>query len=180
MSTTTIAIIALGVVVVLGLIIWAVRSEQRTRALRERFGPEYEHTVHEIGGRRRAEAELDRRQRRVEQLAIRPLPPGDRSHFADEWAHQQARFVDDPVGAVSAADRLVQEVMSRRGYPIARDFETRAADISVDHPHVVENYRNAHDIAQRVERGQAGTEDLRKAMIHYRALFEELLEQRVA
>jgi len=180
MNTMTIAMIVVGAIVVLGLILWAVRRERRSHTLHDRFGPEYEHEVRERGNRSRAEAELDRRIRRVDRLSIRPLPESERSRFATLWNQQQARFVDDPRGAVGEADHLVEEVMMRRGYPVAGDFDQKAADVSVDHPQVVENYRTAHRIAQRVETGDAGTEDLRRAMIHYRALFDELLHDRVA
>ncbi len=180
MNTMTIAMIVVGAIVVLGLILWAVRRERRSHELHDRFGPEYEREVRERGNRSRAEAELDRRVRRVDRLSIRPLPESERSRFETRWNQQQARFVDDPRGAVGEADHLVEEVMVRRGYPVAGDFDQKAADISVDHPQVVENYRNAHHIAQRVETGGAGTEDLRRAMIHYRALFDELLHDRVA
>lgn len=180
MDNTTIAMIAVGAIVVLGLILWTVQRQRRSHQLRDRFGPEYEHELRERGDRRRAEAELDRRVRRVDRFTIRPLPESERSRFATLWNQQQARFVDDPRAAVGEADHLVEEVMVRRGYPVAGDFDQKAADISVDHPQVVENYRTAHHIAQRVETGDAGTEDLRRAMIHYRALFDELLHDRVA
>jgi len=179
MDSTTIAIIIVGTLVVLGLILWAVSRERRTRVLRDRFGPEYEREVRHTGSRGRAEAELDRRVQRVGRLSIRPLPESERGRFAGEWEQLQARFVDDPRGALREADRLIEEIMLRRGYPVAGDFDQRVADISVDHPHVVENYRTGHGIAARVEAGQGDTEDLRKAMIHFRALFDELLHERV-
>jgi hypothetical protein len=131
--------------------------------------------VTEHGDQRGAQAELEARQKRVEQLDIRSLSPSDRARFADAWRATQAHFVDDPSAAIGEADRLVTDVMKARGYPIG-DFEQRAADVSVDHPRVVENYRAARDTALRNERGQASTEDLRQAMVHYRALFEDLLE----
>ena len=127
------------------------------------------------GDRGKAEAELARRAERVKALHIRPLEPAQRARFADAWRADQARFVDDPTQAVAEADRLVGELMQARGYPVG-DFEQRAADVSVDHPHVVENYRTAHDIAVRQARGEADTEALRKAMVHYRALFDDLLD----
>src|SRR6185503_18971498 len=176
MDTTTAVVVVVALLVV-GAIAWMMMTKRRTHALRDRFGPEYDRALNERG-RRDAEKELDRRARRVEQLPIRPLPAGERDRYADLWRHEQARFVDDPRGAVHEADRLVEEVMRRRGYPIG-DFEQRAADISVDHPVVVENYRAAHDIATRLERGHAGTEDLRQAMVHYRTLFEDLLEEHI-
>ena len=172
-TTTAIVVVAVALIVMAG-VAWILRGQRRSRTLRDRFGPEYDRALNESGGRRAAEKELDRRSKRVAQLPIRPLPPNDRERYADLWRAEQARFVDDPRGAVHEADRLVEEVMRRRGYPIG-DFEQRAADISVDHPVVVENYRAAHDIAQRVEHGHAGTEDLRQAMVHFRTLFEDLL-----
>jgi hypothetical protein len=150
-------------------------QQQKTRQLRAHFGPEYERSVREVGDRRRAEAELKGREERVAHLDIRPLASEDCAHFANAWRSVQALFVDDPERAIAEADRLVTEVMRKRGYPIA-DFEQRAADISVDHPRVVENYRAAYAIARRREQGQASTEDLRQAMVHYRTLFEDLLE----
>jgi hypothetical protein len=152
-----------------------VLQRQKTRQLRAHFGPEYDRSVQSLGDRRRAEAELGRREERVAHLEIRPLSAKDRDQFADAWRTVQAQFVDDPPGAIMGADRLVTEVMRVRGYPVS-DFEQRAADISVDHPRVVEHYRAAYAIARRSDRGEASTEDLRQAMVHYRALFENLLE----
>jgi hypothetical protein len=149
---------------------------RRTESLRTHFGPEYDRTVDEAGGSRDAESELERRRQRRAQLDIRPLPPGARSRYAEEWRSVQARFVDDPSGAVAQADVLVTQVMRERGYPMD-DFDQRAADVSVDHPAVVGDYRSAHEISQRSDAGNAETEDLRQAMVHYRALFEDLLEE---
>jgi hypothetical protein len=178
MDTTTIVIIVAAIAVLaIAAAVWMYMQKRRTEQLRSRFGPEYERVVETDGDRRRAEAVLEERQKRVEKLDIRPLSIEDRRRFADAWTREQARFVDDPKGAVGEADRLIGEVMKTRGYPVG-DFDQRTADISVDHPMVVENYRIAHDIAVRDRRGEAGTEDLRKAMVHYRALFEELLESR--
>ena len=175
--------ILLIVVVVVVLAIagagWMFVRKRRTDQLAARFGPEYGRAVDEFGDRSRAEAELETRQKRVESLHLRPLGPGEGDAFARSWRSVQARFVDDPAGAVSAADQLVAEVMRARGYPVG-DFEQRAADVSVDHPRVVDNYRAAHEIAQRSGRGQATTEDLRKSVVYYRALFEDLLETRGA
>ena len=150
-------------------------SRRRSDHLKSRFGPEYERTLRESGDRRRAEHELERREKRVERLHIHPLSPRHRDQFVAAWRNDQARFVDDPSGAVTEADRLVQEVMKYRGYPVS-DFDRRVEDISVDHPHLVENYRAARDLAERNRRGEANTEELRKALVYYRALFEELLE----
>jgi hypothetical protein len=174
MATSTLIIIVL-VLVVIGLAAWILLQNRRSKHLRSKFGPEYQRTLHEYGDRRKAEADLERREARVERLDIRPLAPQDRDRFVQAWKTDQSRFVDDPKKAVVEADRLVMEVMRVRGYPVG-DFEQRAADVSVDHPHVVEHYRAAHSIALNEQRGKATTEDLRKAMVHYRALFAELLE----
>jgi hypothetical protein len=158
-----------GLIGVLGIRLW------RSYALRRRFGPEYERVVDVVGDKRRAEAELDARRRRVESLPLKALPDPERARYHDAWRGVQAHFVDEPKKAVADADRLVTEVMSARGYPMA-EFEQRAADISVDHPQLVSHYRAAHATAVRSRDTQANTEDLRQALIHYRALFEDLLE----
>jgi len=175
-STTQIAVlIVVAVMVVAGIAIWLFIRKRRTERLRTQFGgAEYTRAVEEGGSRRKAEAVLDKRAERVEGLHIRPLAPGDQARFVESWGKVQARFVDGPGSAVTDADQLLRDVMSNRGYPVS-DFEQRAADISVDHPLVLENYRAAHQIALRQTRGQASTEDLRQAMIHYRTLFEELV-----
>jgi len=170
-------IVVAAIVVTAGL--WLAMEQRRRRRLRQRFGPEYERAVHDVGSERRAEAALEARAKRVERLQIRPLSAADAARFEEAWRQLQNRFVDEPAAAVTEADRLVGEVMNARGYPLG-DFDQRAADISVDHPRVVTNYRAARDIAQRHGRGEASTEDLRRAVIHYRALFEDLLEGRVA
>jgi len=176
------AIVAAVATFVVGLIIAAIAAwisllKRRTERLRTQFGgSEYDRAVKEDGSRRLAEAGLNERTARVESLNIRPLAQGDRSRFLESWRRVEARFVDGPGGAVTEADQLLGDVMSTRGYPVS-DFEQRAADISVDHPLVLENYRTAHDIALRQRKGQANTEDLRQAMIHYRTLFEELVGQ---
>src|SRR5206468_642608 len=158
-----VALIIVGVV----LMIWRRREGER---LKQQFGPEYERQVREAGGSRaKAEAELLKREKRVEKLDIRPLPPEQRHAFAEDWQQVQARFVDDPERSIALADALVAEVMKARGYPVD-DFEQRAADISVEHPEVVQNYRAAHDIAVRREQGKADTEDLRSALLGYRNL----------
>jgi hypothetical protein len=166
-------------VVVIGLAAYMMASRRRTGALRERFGPEYDKTVDESGGRRAAESELKERVERREDLDIRPLSPAAADRYAGEWRDVQARFVDSPGTAVGEADRLVIAVLRERGYPVD-DFEQRAADISVDHADVVENYRAAHGISLANDQGRASTEDLRQAMVHYRTLFERLLERRFA
>ena len=163
-----------GLAVVIAAALWFTMEKRRQTRLRKRFGPEYDRTVHDTGSERRAEAELDARARRVARLQIRPLSEADAVRFAEAWRVLQIRFVDEPAAAIAEADRLVGEVMTARGYPLG-DFDQRAADISVDHPRVVSNYRAARDIARRQARGEASTEDLRQAIIHYRALFEDLL-----
>jgi hypothetical protein len=167
-----IAIIA-AIVVAVGL--WFVMETRRRRRLRARFGPEYERTVHDVGNVRRAEATLEARAKRVERLQIRALSAADSARFAETWRELQTRFVDAPQEAVTEADRLIGEVMTARGYPLG-DFDQRSADISVDHPQVVAHYRAARDIARRQGSGEATTEDLRQALVHYRALFEDLLD----
>ena len=169
--------IVVGVLVAIAVVVVAfvLLQKRRTDELRGKFGPEYERLVRERGDARHVEHELSDRVERVKQLRIQPLTHEHRARFADAWRSDQARFVDDPKGAVVEADRLVADLMQVRGYPVG-DFEQRAADVSVDHPHVVQNYRVAHDIAVRESRGEASTEDLRVAMVHYRALFDDLLD----
>jgi hypothetical protein len=167
-------IMALVIMAMMGAC-WVFMHRRRSEHLRSRFGPEYDRVIREHGNQRRAEVVLETRERRVESLHIRALTHKDRDHFAQAWQADQARFVDDPKAAVTEADRLVTAVMKARGYPVS-DFEQRVADISVDHPHVVENYRAAADIARRHRRGEATTEDLRQAMVYYRKLFDDLLE----
>ncbi|HLY17171.1 MAG TPA: hypothetical protein VKR61_08090 [Bryobacteraceae bacterium] len=172
----TLVIILIVVVAVLAAgVVWLAISRQKSKHLRARFGPEYQRTVAEMGAAGKAERDLARREKRVERLKIRPLPPATRDRLAEAWRKEQSRFLDDPQGAVLEADRLVMETMNLRGYPVA-DFEQRADDLSVDHAQVVQNYRAAHDIVARHKVGQADTEDLRQAFVHYRALFDELLE----
>lgn len=168
--------IVIGVLVVAvgAVAAWALRSKRRTERLQETFGPEYQRTVGASDDRRRAESELEERRERRERLDIRPLPPEDRDRYAQAWGATQAGFVDAPEEAVREADRLITEVMRERGYPM-EDFDRRAEDLSVDHPQVVEDYRAAHAISLRAGDGDATTENLRQAMVHYRALFQELL-----
>ena len=178
MSTTAIiGIIALVVIVVAVVAMLRFSSKRRTEGLRTKFGDgEYARAVKEGGNRRHAEAGLDKRSERVESFHVQPLAPADRARFQDSWGRIQTRFVDGPAGAVTEADQLLGDVMSARGYPVS-DFEQRAADISVDHPLVMQNYRAAHAIALRQTSGKASTEELRQAMIHYRTLFEELVSE---
>ena len=168
-------IVAIVVVVALVAAGVALMQRRRSEALQQRFGPEYERVVDERGDRREAESELLERSRRRERFEVRPLDAAAREQYADRWKHAQREFVDQPTAAIAEADELVIEVMRERGYPVADEFEQRAADVSVDHPRVVEHYRAAHDISQRAGAGRADTEDLRRAMVHFRALFDELL-----
>jgi len=172
-KTLIIIVVAIAVLVVVAFV--AMRR-QRTAALQRRFGPEYERTVREHGPAR-AETVLLQREKRVEKLQLRELSAEERERLVTEWRTVQSRFVDDPKGAVNDADALVTQLMQARGYPMS-DFEQRAADISVDHPRVVDNYRAAHEIALRHRRGEATTEDLRNALIYYRSLSDELLQTR--
>jgi len=166
-------LVAIAVAVVVVAIAWMAYTRMRTKRLRGTFGPEYERTVNRTGDRREAEADLlDRRDRR-DAVDVRPLSPAAQERYQEEWRAVQARFVDEPVGAVGDADRLVAAVMRERGYPM-EDFDRQADVVSVDHPEVVENYREGHRIHLAYDRGEAGTEDLRQAMVHYRALFERL------
>jgi FtsZ-interacting cell division protein ZipA len=174
MNQTLLIVIALAVIAVLIVASITMSRRRRSDHLKSRFGPEYEHALETKGDRSKAEAELAEREKRVEKLDIRPLDESERQRFTHRWTEVQARFVDDPPRAVAFADALLADVMKARGYPVS-DFEQRAGDISVDHPNVVEHYRAGHDIARRHERGRASTEELRQAMIHYRALFEDLV-----
>jgi FtsZ-interacting cell division protein ZipA len=164
------ALIAVGVIIVVALVVWQAMKAKKTRTLQGRFGPEYDRTLERADDRREAEADLAARAKRRDELDIRPLPTASRERYLEEWQRVQARFVDDPRGAVQEADTLIQSVMRERGYPVD-DFEQRAADISVDHPQVVENYRNGHRLSS------GDTEEQRQAMVHYRALFDELVEE---
>jgi hypothetical protein len=171
---------AVMVIALLATAAWFFSQRKRqSERLQKRFGPEYDRTIGELGGRTKAELELKAREKRVEHLTITPLAPAEAARFSQAWNALQGRFVDNPKGVVVQADQLVRELMLKRGYPMG-DFERRAADISVDHPAVVENYRAAQAIAARDERGEADTEELRKAVVHYRVLFDDMLEVRAA
>jgi hypothetical protein len=169
--------LAVVVILVIAVLAWMYVRKRRTSSakLRQRFGPEYERAVRTHGSERRAEAKLADREKRVGSMKIRELDAAERERFSAQWISLQARFVDYPKGAVTEAGELVSSLMQARGYPVT-DFDQCAADISVDHPKVVENYRSAHAIALRLGRGEASTEDLRSAMIYYRSLFEELVQ----
>jgi Sec-independent protein translocase protein TatA len=163
------------IAIVIAVVVLLLLGRRRSAALRQKFGSEYRRAVGEFGDERKAEAELVAREKRVRGLNIRPLTPEEQERFAEAWKRAQARFVDEPSQAAADADILVKELMQTRGYPVG-DFEQRAADISVDHSEVVSNYRAAREIALRNNAGKATTEDIRQAMVHYRSLFEELLE----
>jgi hypothetical protein len=179
MISTQAWIILAGIVVIalIALTVWLIYKKKQSSRLKERFGSEYGRSVDELGSRKKAESELKAREQRVESLDILPLTPSEAARYSQAWNDLQGRFVDNPKGVVVQADQLVRELMLKRGYPMG-DFERRAADISVDHPAVVEHYRAAQAIAVRDKRGEADTEDLRKAVVHYRVLFDGLLEVR--
>ena len=178
MTTTGIILVVIAVAVI-AVLAWYLMRERRSKHLRSRFGPEYEFAMREFGNRPKAEEALANREKRMEKIRVRPLSHEDQARFAGDWHNVQAHFVDDPAASIQEADRLVCDVMRARGYPMS-EFEHRAEDLSVDYPHVVRNYRAAHTIAQRHEKGEAGTEDLRQALVYYRDLFDELLDAHVA
>ncbi len=177
MNVTALLIGLVVLVAVIAVAAWFTSQQRRRAHLREQFGPEYDHAVETYGERHEAEQALTARARRVAALDLRPLSAEESARYADAWRTLQTRFVDDPENAIRDADRLCGNVMAARGYPVG-DFEQRAADVSVDHPHVVEHYRAAHAVASVNERGEASTEELRQAMVHYRTLFEDLIETR--
>lgn len=181
MSSTSIILIAIAVIVVVAiivaLIIYGQQQAKRHRRLRNRFGPEYDRLVAATGSASRADRELEARERRAARFNIRPLSREERTDFVAHWQLVQAEFVDNPKVSLSHADELLDKVMNARGYPVQEDFDQRSADLSVDHPVVVQHYHAAHAIALRHRKGEATTEDLRQAMIHYRALFEELVSE---
>ena len=167
------------VLVLLALLAFFAGRQRRSRKLQETFGPEYDRTVEQAGDRKAAEAELKERAERRGGFDIVALEPEARARYVEAWRHTQAQFVDEPAEATREADRLITSVMRDRGYPVD-DFDQRAADLSVDHPQVVDDYRAAHTIAVANDRSEASTEDLRQALVHYRSLFEDLLEDRPA
>jgi hypothetical protein len=175
-NTTTLILVAVGFLVIGGLLAMAVTRFQRSRRLRERFGPEYERVINEAGDKRKEESELEARLAHVEALDIRPLTAEEINRFSLDWQSTQAEFVDEPLDAVRKADQLIREVMKNRGYPV-EDFEQRAADISVDYPDLVTDYRGLHMIAIKEADDEVSTEEMRQAMVHGRALFEELVRK---
>ncbi len=176
MNTTTLIVIVVAVVALIAAAAFVFIRERRSRALRSRFGPEYRRAVDEMGNRRHAEAELRERERQVQRLELRTLTRAEADTFTRDWRSVQSRFVDEPGLAIRRADQLITDLMVARGYPMA-DFEQRAEVLSVDHATLVHNYRVAHAVAARHADGEASTEDLRQAMIHYRNLFDELIEE---
>jgi FtsZ-interacting cell division protein ZipA len=178
MSSNTVILIAIAAIVVVAIIIALIvhgqQKAKRRRLLRDRFGPEYDRLVAATGSSAAAEKELEVRQKRAARLTIRTLSPEEQARFAARWQQVQAEFVDNPKASLGHADDLLAEVMTARGYPV-QDFDQRSADLSVDHPVVVQHYHTAHAIALSHKKGEATTEDLRQAMIHYRALFEDLV-----
>jgi hypothetical protein len=175
MDTRILVLIVVAVVVLIVIAVLLIMRKRKSDQLKKHFGSEYGRVVLQHGDARHAEAVLVQREKRVEKFSIRPLPEGDQERYVQEWAGVQRRFVDDPSMAVTEADKLVSTVMAARGYPMA-DFEQRAADVSVNYPGVVQNYRSAREIVQRHGKGQSTTEDLRQAMVYFRSLFEELLD----
>ncbi len=179
MTFAIIIVVAIIAAAIIGYVLYTANQKKHTGELKGRFGPEYDRTVTASGGRKPAEADLTAREKRVEKLDIQPLGETQRQDYAERWRVIQARFVDDPATSVRDADKLVGDTMTARGYPMAT-WDQRAADVSVDHPEVVANYRAGHDIWQATEAGKATTEQLRQAMVHYRTLFEELLAPETA
>lgn len=174
MTQNQLIAIIVAVLAVVAVALLYLRT-QKSRRLRERFGPEYERAVSEAGSAR-GEAKLEKIEQRVKKYHIHPLEAAARDRYIEQWRVVQARFVDDPDATLDEADRLLGEVMAARGYPVA-DFEQQAADLSVNHPLVIEHYRAGHAIAVRHARGQTSTEDLRQALVSYRALFRELVDE---
>jgi FtsZ-interacting cell division protein ZipA len=176
MNINYLIIIVVPVLVVVGIILGLIFSRRnRSQKLHEKFGDEYDHTLETMGNEKEAQKEMDERVKHVETLDIRSLSIEDRKRYMADWAVVQSKFVDEPGQAIGDADRLIMEVMQRRAYPVS-DFDQRAADISVNYPDLVSNYRAARVIALKNEQNQADTEELRQAMIYYRSLFNELLE----
>jgi FtsZ-interacting cell division protein ZipA len=177
MNTTYLIIGVVVVLVIIGLILGVVSSRrQRSKRFHKKYGTEYDHTVEVMGNEKKAQTEMDERQKHVETLNIRPLSLSERERYLAEWKAVQNKFIDQPGQATVEADHLIMEVMKVRAYPVS-DFEQRAADISITYPELVSNYRAAREIAIKNERHQANTEELRQALVYYRALFDELLKE---
>ena len=178
---TNLIVLAAAAILIVAAFAWLYVRKRRSASavLRKKFGPEYDRAVKVHGSERKAEAKLEDREKRVDSLNLRDLDPMEHERFSKRWESVQTRFIDSPKGAVTEADDLVSSLMKTRGYPVS-DFDQRAADVSVGHPRVVENYRSAHEIALRVGKDEATTEELRTAMIHYRSLFEELAQTPVS
>jgi FtsZ-interacting cell division protein ZipA len=174
MDTWVWVLIAIVAVIVIVVVVWLALSKRRTTTLRDQFGSEYDRTLQQTDSRREAEADLSARRERREQLNIRPLTTAAQERYSSQWQQVQSRFVDQPAVSLGQADELVLQVMRERGYPMD-DFEQRAADISVDHPEVIEHYRAGQAVTSSAASGEATTEDMRQGLVHYRALFEELL-----
>ena len=168
-------VLAVAVVALIAAIAWMASTHHRTSELRDTFGSEYDRTLEGADGRRDAETDLRERRERHDELDIRPLSAAARDRYASTWTQVQSRFVDDPAMALRDADVLVVQVMGDRGYPTDR-FEDRADVVSVDHPEVIEHYRAGHRLSELSDAGGASTEDQRQALVHYRAIFDELLE----
>jgi len=175
MDTTLLIVLLVAAIVIVAGVAWWAGQRRRSERLKTQFGSEYDRTVESAGKRSAAEADLEARQERIDALDIRALDPSERDRYAERWRVVQALFVDDPASALGDADTLIGDVMRARGYPVG-DFEQRAADVSVNHPQVVDHYRTAHAIATQQRSGTADTEQLRQAMVHYRALFADLLD----
>ena len=174
MDTWIWVLIAVVAVIVIAVVVWSALTKRRTTTLRDQFGPEYDRTLQQTDSRREAEADLSARRERREQLDIRPLTAAAQERYSSQWQQVQSRFVDQPAVSLGQADELVLQVMGERGYPMD-DLEQRAADISVDHPEVVEHYRAGQAVTRSAASSDATTEDMRQGLVHYRALFEELL-----
>lgn len=175
-NTTQLVLVAVIFLIIGGVVAMAAMRVQRTKRLKDRFGPEYERTINEMGDKRQAEGDLEARLAHVNMLKIRPLTAEEVNRYALEWQSTQTEFVDEPLTALQKADRLIREVMKAKGYPV-EDFEQRAADISVDYPELVTDYRGMHLIAVKEQEDEVSTEEMRQAMVHGRALFENLIRQ---
>jgi len=174
-----IIIIVVLILVILGLIMGPIFSRrQRSKRYQNKFGPDYDHTVKAMGNEKKAQTEMDDRQKHVDTLIIRPLSLSERERYLAEWKAVQAKFIDQPGQATVEADHLIMEVMQLRNYPVS-DFEQRAADISINYPELVSNYRLARAIAIKNEQHKADTEELRQALVYYRSLFDELLNAEI-